>query len=179
MKNSESMKKAFVLTMIGPDRPGIVKQLSSILSAHNANWLESKMANLAGEFAGILHASVDTANYQNLLRSLDQLQTEDLQIIVRQSGETGASKIAYHLAELEVVGTDREGIVRDITEALGKFSINVEELATEFTEAAMSAAPLFKATARLSIPAQTNLDQVQTEIEKIAHDLMSEFRLDN
>lgn len=173
------MKKTFVLTMIGPDRPGIVKQLSSILTEHNANWLESKMANLAGEFAGILHATVDTAKYQALRRDLNKLQTENLQIVIRESAAGVATKIDYRQAELEVVGTDREGIVRDITAALGKFNINVEELATEFSEAAMSSAPLFKATARISIPDETNLDQVQDEIEKIAHDLMTEFRMDS
>lgn len=170
------MKTTFVLTMIGPDRPGIVKQLSGILTEHNANWLESKMANLAGEFAGILHATVDTAKYQPLLRDLNQLQTENLQIIVKESEAVTSTKIAYRQVELEVVGTDREGIVRDITAALGKFDINVEKLATEFSEAAMSSAPLFKATARLSVADQTDLNQVQDEIEKIAHDLITEIR---
>lgn len=173
------MKKTFVLTMIGPDHPGIVQQLSSILTAHNANWLESKMANLAGEFAGILHATVDTAKYQPLLRDLDKLQTENLHIVVKESNAAATTEIGYRQVEIEVVGTDREGIVRDITAALGKFDINVEELDTEFSEAAMSSAPLFKATARLSIPNQTDLDQVQDEIEKIANDLMTEFRVNS
>lgn len=171
------LKKTFVLTMIGPDRPGIVKQLSGILTDHHANWLESRMANLAGEFAGILHASIDTDKYQALLRDLNKLQTQNLHIVVKESGSEASKNIAYLQADLEVVGTDREGIIRDITAVLSQFDINVEELATEFTEAAMSSAPVFKATARLTIPKTLDLDRVEQEIEKIAHDLMTEFRI--
>ena len=131
------MKKTFVLTMLGPDRPGIVKQLSGILTDHHASWLESRMANLAGEFAGILLASVDTDKYQSLLRDLDKLKAENLQIVVKESGAETAKNIAYLQAELEVVGTDREGIIRDITAVLSSFEINVEELSTEFSEASV------------------------------------------
>ena len=172
------MKKTFVLTIIGPDRPGIVKQLSGILTEHSANWLESRMANLAGEFAGILHATIDTAKYQSLLRDLNKLKEENLHIVVKESGSETSNNIAYQQAELEVVGTDREGIIRDITAVLSQFNINVEELATEFSEAAMSSSPVFKATAKLTIPQQLNLDIVEQEIEKIAHVLMTEFHIE-
>lgn len=172
------MKKTFVLTMVGPDRPGIVNQLSNILTHHHANWLESRMANLAGEFAGILHASVDTDKYQALLRDLNKLQADNLHIVVKESDSDSSSNINYLTAELEVVGTDREGIIRDITATLSQFDINVEELATEFTEAPMSSTPLFKATATLTIPQPLDLDTVEQEIEKIANDLMTEFRIE-
>ena len=46
------MNKYMVITVIGADRPGLVELLARTLVAHNANWLESRMANLAGRFAG-------------------------------------------------------------------------------------------------------------------------------
>ena len=95
---------------------------------------------------------------------------------MKESDSEISNSIAYLQAELEVVGTDREGIIRDITAVLSQFDINVEELATEFTEAAMSSAPVFKATARLTVPQALDLASVEHEIEKIAHDLMTEFR---
>ena len=45
------MSVNLVLTVIGKDRPGIVELLSQIVAAHEGNWLESRMAHLAGEFA--------------------------------------------------------------------------------------------------------------------------------
>ncbi len=171
------MKTTFVLTVIGPDRPGIVNELSGILQQHNANWLASRMANLAGEFAGILHASVDDKNYSELLRDLNQLTDSNLQLLIKPVTVDEAYKVEYRKAELEVVGTDREGIVKDITHALTRFDINVEELTTECSDAPMSSEPLFKAVAQLTIARTVDLDLVQDEIEKIANDLITEFRV--
>ena len=43
-----------VLTVLGNDRPGLVGELASVISAHHGNWLQSSMAQLAGKFAGIV-----------------------------------------------------------------------------------------------------------------------------
>lgn len=167
------MKRIFVLTIIGPDHPGIVQRLSHILSDNGANWLQSRMANLAGEFAGILHAEVDRQHYDKMLEQLHELATEGLQVTVKDAQEAPPVPTTTH--QLEVVGSDREGIVRDISEVLARHQVNVEELTTEFTEAPMSSTPLFKATALLSINEQINTDVIQSDLEEIAHDLMIEI----
>src|SRR5213078_758550 len=40
-----------ILTAVGPDRPGIVGELTSHLHAAGANLLDTRMVNLRGEFA--------------------------------------------------------------------------------------------------------------------------------
>ena len=45
---------SLVLTLIGPDRPGLVERVSDVVASHGGNWLESRMAHLAGQFAGKL-----------------------------------------------------------------------------------------------------------------------------
>ena len=52
------MAVQLVLTVIAQDEPGIVETLSQTVSDHGANWLGSRMARLAGEFAGIVEVSV-------------------------------------------------------------------------------------------------------------------------
>jgi len=47
------MPVSVVLTLIGDDRPGLVESVSEVLAAHGANWEQSRMASLAGKFAGI------------------------------------------------------------------------------------------------------------------------------
>ena len=166
------MKRKFVLTIIGPDQPGIVQKLSNILSDHHANWLESRMANLAGEFAGILHAEVDEAEYAATLTKLNRLQDEGLHVVVKDGHNTKKTGITYRL---DVVGNDREGIVRDISQALASLRVNVEELVTEFSEAPMSSSPLFKATALISVGDKASIEVIQNDLEAIAHDLMIEI----
>ena len=172
------MKKHFVLTVIGPDHPGIVGRLSATLSHHQASWLDSRMANLAGEFAGILHGEVPSQQFPALLQDLMKLRDEDVQIVVREPSPSAlAGPNQRHLA-LEVVGTDRTGIVRDISAVLSQFAVNVEEMSTTFGEAPMSAAPIFRTTARLSAALQIDLEALQTALETIANDLMIELRVE-
>jgi glycine cleavage system regulatory protein len=49
---------SLILTVIGADRPGLVEALAATIATHQGNWLESRMAHLAGKFAGILRLEV-------------------------------------------------------------------------------------------------------------------------
>ena len=49
---------SLILTVIGDDRPGLVERLSSVVSQHQGNWLESSMSHLSGKFAGIVRMHV-------------------------------------------------------------------------------------------------------------------------
>ena len=43
------MRASLVLTIIGPDRTGLVEAVAAAVADHGANWLESSMARLAGK----------------------------------------------------------------------------------------------------------------------------------
>jgi hypothetical protein len=57
---------SLVVTLIGPDRPGMVKAVSDKATDHGANWADSLMANFAGQFAGIVHLDVPPARCEAL-----------------------------------------------------------------------------------------------------------------
>jgi glycine cleavage system regulatory protein len=78
---------------------------------------------------------------------------------------------------LEIVGQDRPGIVRQISRALARFGVNVEELQTECASAAMSGETLFTAHARLNIPDACDTATLRQELEKIAADLIVDISL--
>ena len=62
------MATNLLLTYVGEDRPGIVQELSALVSAHGGNWL-SKMSRMGGRFAGIAGGNI--AHVEGLgLRSL-------------------------------------------------------------------------------------------------------------
>ncbi|MGI9430405.1 MAG: glycine cleavage system protein R, partial [Bythopirellula sp.] len=52
-------KTSLVLTVLGQDRPGLVDAIAQAVADHGGNWVESRMAHLAGHFAGILRVEVD------------------------------------------------------------------------------------------------------------------------
>jgi glycine cleavage system regulatory protein len=52
------MPVEMVLTIISKDRPGLVQTLAQVIADHSGNWIDSSMARLGGEFAGILRVDV-------------------------------------------------------------------------------------------------------------------------
>ena len=62
-----------VLTLIGPDHPGIVETVSEVVAANGGNWLDSRMAHLAGKFAGVLCVEVPTSARRALEAALGSL----------------------------------------------------------------------------------------------------------
>ena len=73
-----------VLTLIGPDRPGIVDAVSEVVSDHGGNWLDSRMAHLAGKFAGVLSVEVDEGQAAALEEALGRLEVGGLRIVVER-----------------------------------------------------------------------------------------------
>ncbi|HRP97915.1 MAG TPA: ACT domain-containing protein, partial [Rhodocyclaceae bacterium] len=69
------MAQFLVLTVIGDDRPGLVEEISTLLTEHGASWLDSSMARLAGKFAGVLTVSVPEANEAALRDALGTLRS--------------------------------------------------------------------------------------------------------
>ena len=67
--------------------------------------------------------------------------------------------------------------MRDISNVLARCQVNIEELNTEIVGAPMSGEPLFRATARLRLPAGLSREELQRELEKVAESLMVEVRL--
>jgi glycine cleavage system regulatory protein len=165
-----------VVTLIGPDRPGLVEAVAAAVAAHGGNWLESRMAHLAGKFAGVLRVELPRDQTAALTRALDALSGSGLRIVVEPSGEAQAARPTRGL-ELTLVGQDRPGIVREISQLLAGLGVNVEELITDRSSAPMSGEMLFHAKARLHAPVSLDLAALRAGLERLAHDLMVELRL--
>ena len=69
------------------------------------------------------------------------------------------------------------GIVREITSALARAGVNVEEFSSEVVSAPMSGETLFKAGARLQLPEVCDLAALKKDLEKIAADLLVDVSL--
>lgn len=170
------MTTSLVLTFIGPDKPGLVEQLSQSVAEHQGNWLESGLSRLAGKFAGILTVSVPSDQQESLKAALMKLEQEGFQISV-ESVEKIPEYEAHQVLSLELIGHDKPGIVRDISQALAQRHIVMEHLNTELVSGSMSAEELFKAQVELIAPVDADLDDLQDALEEIASDLMVDLTL--
>ena len=169
------MTTYLVLTAIGEDKPGLVESLAEVIADNSGNWLESSMSQLAGKFAGILRVSVNDSEADQLISALDGISDQLTLVIERANSDVEIE--SPQTVELNLIGNDRPGIIREFSHALASLSVNVEQLSTECISAPMSSDILFKAKANLKVPVGLELELLQREIERLADDLIVEVQL--
>jgi glycine cleavage system regulatory protein len=162
---------SLILTVIGPDRPGLVRALSSAVAARGGSWLESRMARLGGQFAGIVLVDAPAA----LLDDLRALESQGLRIVAQDVGAITPPAAGLRLT-LEVVGNDRPGIVRDVTQVLAECGVNIEELTTDVTSGSFSGGTLFRAQALLRAPGGAAVDAARARLERLGNELMVDIK---
>ncbi len=165
-----------VLTLIGPDHPGIVEAIAEPIARHGGNWLESRMAHLAGKFAGILRIEVPPGAEAAVTAGLRALEASGLKLSI-EAGPAAAAETGSRTFLLDLMGLDRPGIVREISHALAERGVNIEELTTDRTTAPMSGELLFRSRARISVPPRTDPDRLRERLEQLAGDLMVQITL--
>ena len=168
---------SLVLTILGNDRPGLVDSIAATITEHNGNWVESRMAHLAGQFAGILRVDVDQSQAEALTAAIEALTSAGLESVVHTNPTipTAADSPVVHLS---LTGQDRPGIVREISRVLASHGVNVEELNTECLRAATTGQPLFQAEAQLRLPEALTVESLSEALEQVAHDMMVDISLE-
>lgn len=179
----------FVLTVVGADRPGLVSALSSAVAEHGGNWLTSRMAQLSGQFAGIVLVEVAAERAQALRASLAGLAEAGLRVEVTESAPAevapaaaapvAAPESGSRTLTVALLGNDRPGIVRQITGALTAYAVSIEELETGTREAPMAGGQLFEARARLRVPPGSDLEALRAALEHIADELLVDLELND
>lgn len=168
------MAKGFiVLTAVGPDRVGIVDDLSGAVSGAGCNIEESKMAVLGGEFAVIMLVSGPPAAVETLARSLPSLGEKlALHVECRSTHEPRAGEPGRPYL-LEAVSLDTPGIVHSVTAILRSHGINIEDLDTDTAAAPWTGAPMFRLKAHLVIGSAVPLAELKEELSRLQqeHDL--------
>ncbi len=157
------------ITVIGPDRPGIVADVAEVLARVGANLTDSTMTRLRGHFAMTLICAGPLG--PELEAALDPL-TSDGQLVttVRAVGAEAASAPAGEPYLMAVHGADRLGIVAALTRVLAEAGGNVTDLSTRL------AGPLYVLIAEVELPSGT-ADAVASRLAEVATGLDVEVTL--
>ena len=166
------MARALVLTVIGEDRPGLVEALAELIALHEGSWDESRMARLAGHFAGVVQVHLPEERAAALIADLPGLASRGLQASVVDSDWSLANVDHRQSIRMEIVGQDRPGIVREISRALAGLGVSVQDLRTVVESAPMSGERLFRAQAELAPPADVAVERIRRALEQLADDMM-------
>jgi glycine cleavage system regulatory protein len=174
-ENLLAVNASLIMTVLGPDRPGHVEAIASLVTAHGGNWLESRMARLASQFAGIVHVEIPEDAVQTLSAELAKLRDRGLTVIVEK--ERAAEATSRRTLRIDLEGQDRPGIVKEISAVLARLGCSVDELETERRSAPMSGEALFLARAEVHLPEDVTAATVRKAIESLATDLMVDVAL--
>src|SRR5215207_3845670 len=164
---------SLVVTVMGPDRPGIVRLLADRAERFGANWAASRLSRLAGEFAGMVHFEVPRQNADALAAALGSLESSGLKLVVAKS-DASQAPAGQRGIELELVGDDRVGIVSNLTRILAESGVSIEHIHTEIVGTTSTAAKTFKVAAHLLVPNSLSADELRRRLEPVA----SEMKLD-
>ncbi|HTV34505.1 MAG TPA: ACT domain-containing protein [Methylocella sp.] len=169
------MPVEMVLTIISKDRPGLVQTLAQVIADHSGNWIDSSMARLGGEFAGILRVDVPEPTVASFEKSLDALAEQGIAVTTRH--DSVAPRSQGRRVHLSLTGVDHPGIVREVSSALARHGVSINELHTEVRPASMTGEPLFTAQAIVILPTGLSTDAMRAELERIANDVMVDLAL--
>jgi glycine cleavage system regulatory protein len=165
-----------ILTVAGADRPGLVAAVADVVDSHSGNWENSSLAELAGTFAGVIEVSVAPEHSEGLQTALRELQGQGLLTLAVLTGAPAADADDKVL-EIQVLGNDRPGIVREVSGVLNAHDLSIEELATETRDAAMAGGRLFEASVIARVPASVDLDALRRDLERIATEVQVDITL--
>ena len=176
-QSSESGGKIvpLILTAIARERPGVVESLADVIAAHSGNWVESSMARLGGEFAGIVMVEVPAGAAAKLEDALAALDKECIDVTVHKAASSVPP--SGHHARLELTGLDHTGIVLEVTRTLARQGVSIDELSTSVSRGSMGAEPIFSAQADIVLPAGLSTDGLRDALELIASDIMVDIEL--
>lgn len=170
------MQNHLVFTVIAKDKPGVVETLADTIAAAGGNWIDSSMARLGGEFAGIVRVAVPEGASAALKSALTGLAKDGIDTTLRTEDEK-AAEIAGTSAHLDVMSQDHPGILRDITHVLSEHGVSIEHLETAVVSGSMQGEALFKASADLRLPSGLSPAQLSEALQETAADLMADINL--
>ena len=132
------------VTVIGPDRPGIIADVTEALAQTGVNLEDSTMTLLRGHFAMMIVCSGDRS--PRSARRWSRLRGE-LVITVREMGPEHAHAPIGAPYMLSVHGADRPGIVSAVTRMIASVGGTITDQTTRLSGA------LYVLTAEVELPA--------------------------
>lgn len=187
------MQEIAVITVLSNDKPGVIDAVAQCVKQHGGNWLESKLAQMAGKFVGVIRIRVDKTEFEPLKQSLSLLKQNGIhttyEVIYKDIGSKGIdankslegnidfdSKKAHLRASFHAIGPDRKGIIKELSSAFLAKNINVDTLETKLSSMPYSGDPLFEAAGEVDIPGNSDnndqrLNELHQQLDDIADDL--------
>jgi len=154
--------KQLAITVIGPDRAGLIRDLSQIVTDAAGNIQESRMIALGSEFAVLMLISGNWHAVAKIREKLEALQDRgEVTVTLRDSAPRREVAAAPYV--IDVVSLDREGIVLGLSHFFAGRQLEIAELNTRRYNAPHTGAMMFSVQLTVSIPADLQVATLREE----------------
>ena len=162
------MRSKLIISANGPDRKGIVSEISSIIGKHNGNIETSKMIRLEKEFAMLILINIQNEKIKILTDNLNEINNLSVNLIETKTNQNILYENKFHLY---INGADNEGIVYAFSKFLSEMNINIDEINTKIKNAPMSATPLFMMDIIIGSKSDINKQKLNKKLNEISEKL--------
>lgn len=159
-----------VLSALGPDRPGLVAEVTEYVSEHGGNIEDSRMAVLGAEFGIFVLVSGPETAIDGIEAGVAALsRTTGLGIVMRRTKSPDQHRRAAVIpCVVTTEALDHEGIVRSVAKALHAVGVNIVSLETSAYEAPVTGSQLFRMEARIDVPQSLTIAAVRRALDAVA-----------
>lgn len=173
------MKEQLVITAVGPDRPGLVDELTGYLLEAGANVADSRMVNLRGRFAMLILAEADdSAAEQIVIDVIEAGNRIGLKVTVAPRELVPVEPSDGMAFELTAKGLDKPGIVHRITRLLAAHRVNIEDMDTTLEQKRYGSTPVFSLQLMMVVPPDVSIDLIRRELTVLCNELNVDFGLE-
>ncbi|GAB0112215.1 glycine cleavage system protein R [Pseudoalteromonas distincta] len=162
-----------VLTAIGEDRPGIVSELTQLVSDCHCNIIDSRIAILGCEFTFIMLLSGDMSAISRIEHILPTKAMELglLTMMKRTASHTQSEFCAGYT--LEYTGIDTPGTLSKVTRYFADNNISICSLKSDtFDEQDQTK---MRCEIEFNIPVDVDIDQFKVSFENLSHTLNVDY----
>lgn len=152
-----------ILKLIGPDKPGIVSDISGLITNNGANIEESRMIRLGSEFCIMILISISENNFNVLKKELENLS--EMKFDYSKTSKISSKEQPNYFIDL--YGADNEGIVNKVSDILSKNNVNILELNTDTHNAPISGTTLFHMQAKIKVE-ENQLEEMKKLLDDIS-----------
>ena len=158
-----------VVSALGPDRPGLVADVTQYLTERGANVEDSRMVVLGGEFGIMVLVSGPAEGLARVQRDTGSLeQKTGLGVLTRVTKSPEEHRRAVAIPCIVTAeALDHEGIVVSVASALHRLGINIVSLDTSAYNAPVTGSPLFRLEAQVELPRGVTLARVRESMAEL------------
>lgn len=162
----QTLKQGLVISAIGADRPGLIRDFSHQLRLRGGNLEDTRMTKLGGEFALLLLVTGSESSLRDLLLAKSDIESA-LDVVCSFKPTQSGQLLAGEVLRFAASGLDHAGIVEGISQTLADHRVNVTSFLSRLENAPLSGTPLFFLETEARMAPDTTRSQVVDDLLRV------------